>query len=246
MLDLLLEDLCVLKLLLQLLHLKVDVQLFLVQVGFGGGAGGSFQQVQSLDFLYLLFPLFTFLLVPLLNHCPALLAVQLTVVVRFLTAGLSRPLVMSSRRAAPSIPSPRIPVVAATLLSAVLRMVFIHLLEERPLETLRYRLQMHVIAVASSLAAPLDELLALRIREISHRRVFRQKDLAIIISISYGFHALDGILFPCELDINVAKQVIADVVADNEIFNFSIVCKLDKYFFVEVFEVLYRLNHVFF
>ena len=109
-------------------------------------------------------------------------------------------------------------------------MLKVHLLEEFFLETFGEGFNVHVVAVTSALAAPIDVLLALCVEEVSHWR----KDSAYFFALEKS--AIDvvesvlGILLIAVFNIYVSHDMVAQVVNDNHILDFSVLTHLFEYF----------------
>ncbi len=92
---------------------------------------------------------------------------------------------------------------------------------------------MHVITVASSFAATVNILFALRVHEISYRRV----DGAYLFTIEKPaidiFQSILRILLVTIFNIDVSNNVIAEVVDYDHILNLSILTHFLEYFFKE-------------
>lgn len=93
---------------------------------------------------------------------------------------------------------------------------------------------MHVIAVTSSFAGPLNVLLTFCIQKVCHWRELSLNFLSIkksAISILLG---ILGVIFLTVLDVHIANNMVAQVVDNNHILNFAIFHHLIKDFLVEV------------
>ena len=98
-------------------------------------------------------------------------------------------------------------------------------------------LQMHEIAVASSLTASLIELAALGFTEISHRWVLRIDLAPCVVAPIQGLVGFLGILFIVILDVDIPNYVLSYVITDIELFDFSVLDQFNEYLFKEVFKV---------
>ena len=123
-----------------------------------------------------------------------------------------------------------------SLLGAVFRVLKVHLLEEFFLETFGEGFNVHVVAVTSALAAPIDVLLALCVEEVSHWR----KDSAYFFALEKS--AIDvvesvlGILLIAVFNIYVSHDMVAQVVNDNHILDFTVLAHLFEDFLIELLE----------
>lgn len=108
-----------------------------------------------------------------------------------------------------------------SLLFAILRMLEIHLLEQFLLEGLGEGLDVHIVAISSSLAAAVDILLALGVQKISDRRVNRANFLAIEETAINVLQSVFGEFLVAVLHIDIAHDVVAQVIHDDHILDLT-------------------------
>lgn len=124
----------------------------------------------------------------------------------------------------PSFSSPSLELIYTlwSLLSFVFWMLQVHLLEKLFLETFGERFDMHIVAVASSFAAPIDVLLAFGIQEISNWWEYGTYLFALEKSSIYIVEGILRVLLITVLYIYVAHNVITQIVNHYHIFNFTV------------------------
>lgn len=105
-------------------------------------------------------------------------------------------------------------------------------------------LQVHEVAEPSSGALPHLVLTAAGFTEVSHRSELSVDWSSVEPAVVQVTHRLVGILLSAELDIDVANQVITQVVADVHLLNFSILLHFNKDFFEEIIIMLLDLKFV--
>lgn len=117
-----------------------------------------------------------------------------------------------------------------SLLLSVFRMFKIHLLEQFLLETFGQRFDMHIVAVPSSLAGAVNVLLALSIQEIRYRGEDSTDLLTLEKSAIDIVECIFRILLVAVLHIDVAHDVISQIVDDNHILDLAVLTHLFEYF----------------
>lgn len=105
---------------------------------------------------------------------------------------------------------------------------------------------MDVIAITTSLALAFDVLLTFRIREISDRREFRLQLLLIVVTSLQSHQALESFTFSHVFDVDITLHVVTDVVANDQIVDFTVISQLEEDFLIEFFIVIQSLLSFFF
>lgn len=101
---------------------------------------------------------------------------------------------------------------------------------------------MHIIAVASSLAAPIQILLALCIAEISNWTIVCYDLPPIVEPTIYVFHSILSILLGRKFDVDISHNVVAQIVNHYHLFNLAEVAHLGEHILIE----LLKPSHGFF
>jgi hypothetical protein len=121
-------------------------------------------------------------------------------------------------------------------------MIIVHLLEKRPLQISANVLRVHEIAVATAIAGPLIVLSALGLAEICDGRELGHYDLASIVPAEESLHGRHRLILALILDIDIANHVLADVISDHHLLQFTKLGKLGEYLFIKVFKVVDGLH----
>lgn len=92
---------------------------------------------------------------------------------------------------------------------------------------------MHIIAISSSFAAAVDVLLALSVEEVCDWRVNGTDLLAVEEPSIDVLESVLGVLLITVLDVDVADNVIAEVIHHDHILNLAVLAHLLEDFFEE-------------
>jgi len=103
---------------------------------------------------------------------------------------------------------------------------------------------MHEIAVAPSITLIHFILSAAGFSEISYRRELSYNWFASVESASQALHGLFRALFLVKFTINIAKQVVRDVIANVKLVNFPKFRKLFIDVFIKFFKLLFRFDKI--
>lgn len=122
-------------------------------------------------------------------------------------------------------------------LSSKLRILFIHLAEQRALEAAAHMLQMHEITIGSTLATPLFELATLGLTEICHWRVLCIDLASCVVAAIQRGEGLLRIIFVVELHVHIAHNMLPNIVTDYHFLDLAILGQLDEHFFKEILKV---------
>ena len=102
----------------------------------------------------------------------------------------------------------------------------VHSLEEFFFEAFRDRFDVHIIAITSSFATTVDVLFAFSIQEVSDWRVYGTDFFAIKKSTIDAFQGILRVVLITVLDIDVADDVISQVINNDHILDLSILTHL--------------------
>lgn len=123
-----------------------------------------------------------------------------------------------------------------SLFSEIFWMLVVHAFEKFLFECLRERLDMHIIAIASSLTASIDILLAFGIQEVRNWR----KDCTNLFAIEEPpidiLQSIFRILLITILDIDISHDMISQVIHHNHILYLPILAHLLENLFKESLE----------
>jgi hypothetical protein len=103
---------------------------------------------------------------------------------------------------------------------------------------------MHKIAIASPVACVLFILTTCGFPEISHWREVQNDGSACVESATQCIQGRSSVLFLSKFYVDVADHVVCKVVANVEIFDFSIFAELLKNVFVEILKVLLKFARI--
>lgn len=148
----------------------------------------------------------------------------------------------SISRPGPASASPPVVVSAATPATAAAGahprwLVFHQILQHFP----RNLLHVHKVAVATTVAVTLIILSAACLIEFRHWAIFSSELSTAVPTPLHCFHCLLCIFFGRVFDVNIADQVISEVVADVEFLDLAKLCYLVEDIDVEILEVLLQL-----
>mmetsp|Transcript_10044 Transcript_10044/g.16023 ORF Transcript_10044/g.16023 Transcript_10044/m.16023 type:complete len:212 (-) Transcript_10044:21-656(-) len=117
-------------------------------------------------------------------------------------------------------------------------MVIVHLSHDTSLDGPRNVLDVHEVAVGTTVAASLVERSAARLSEVGDRGVLGLNQLAAVKAASQLHQRTLRILFVVVLDVDVAYHVVAKVVHNHQILDLAVVCQLKKHLDVKGLQVL--------
>jgi hypothetical protein len=120
----------------------------------------------------------------------------------------------------------------------------VHLLEEFLLEGLGEGLDVHVVAVASALAAAVDVLLALGVEEVGDWGEDRADLLAVPEPAVDVLERVFGVVLVAVLDVDVAHDVVAQVVHHDHVLDLAVLAHLLEDLLEELLELVERLLSV--
>lgn len=120
----------------------------------------------------------------------------------------------------------------------------VHLLEEFLLEALGKRLDVHVVAVASALAAAVDVLLALGVEEVGDRGEDSTDLLALEEAAIDVVEGVLGVLLVAVLDVDVAHDVVAQVVHHDHVLDLAVLAHLAEDLLEELFKPRWGGNYL--
>lgn len=105
-------------------------------------------------------------------------------------------------------------------------------------------LNMHEVAVASTVAAVLLKLSAGGLTEVSYRGEVHNDRASRVESALESLKSSSSLVFLLELDVHIADHVISKVVTNVEALNFSKLGELFEDVFIEVLKVFLDLSRV--
>mmetsp|Transcript_56253 Transcript_56253/g.105463 ORF Transcript_56253/g.105463 Transcript_56253/m.105463 type:complete len:301 (+) Transcript_56253:41-943(+) len=125
-------------------------------------------------------------------------------------------------------------------LPQVLGVVIVHLSHDSALDGSGNVLDVHEIAVGSSIASGLVKRSAARLSEIGDRGVLGLNQLAAVETACQLHEGSLSILFVVVLHIDIADHVVAQIIHHDQVLNLAVVCQLQEHLHVEGLQVRLR------